>query len=71
MTPEELAADAFGAYLGSIGLDEKRWRAERRAEAEESARCDLLLEAVAEAEGITAVSYTHLVTAGWTPFFSA
>lgn len=54
MTPEELAADAFGAYLGSIGLDEKRWRAERRAEAEESARCDLLLEAVAEAEGITA-----------------
>ncbi|MCD7952622.1 MAG: hypothetical protein LUG14_06835 [Synergistaceae bacterium] len=54
MTAEELAAEAFNAWLGSVGLDEKRWRAQRRAEAEELARCDLMLEAVAETEGLTA-----------------
>ena len=54
MTPEEQADEAFGAYLGSIGGDEKTWRAERRKEAEEAARCDLLLEATAEAEGLEA-----------------
>jgi hypothetical protein len=53
MSPEELADEAFKAYLGSIDLDEERWRRERREEALESARCDLLLEAVAEAEKMT------------------
>ncbi|MDO4545117.1 MAG: trigger factor [Bacillota bacterium] len=52
MTAEELAAEAFDAYLGSIDLDQDKWRKQRRQEAAESARCDLLLEAVAEAEQI-------------------
>lgn len=52
MTPEQLAAEAFTAYLGSIDTDEAKWRQERREEAIESARCDLLLEAVAKAEGL-------------------
>ena len=54
MTREEQTEEAFGAYLGSIGADEKSWRAERRKEAEEAALCDLLLEAVAEAETLYA-----------------
>lgn len=53
MTPAELADEAFTAYLGSIDMDEQKWRAERRQEAAESARCDLLLEAVAKAEGMS------------------
>ena len=52
MTPEQLASEAFAAYLGSIDTDEAKWRQERREEAIESARCDLLLEAVAKAEGL-------------------
>ena len=52
MMPEQLAAEAFAAYLGSIDMDEAKWRRERREEAIESARCDLLLEAVAKAEGL-------------------
>lgn len=54
MSPDELAHEAFTAYLGSIGATEAKWREERRAEAAESARCDLLLEAVADAEGLSA-----------------
>lgn len=53
MTPEEAADDIFAAYLGSIDLTEAQWRAERQEEAEASARCDLLLDAVARAEGLT------------------
>ncbi|MEA4923046.1 MAG: trigger factor [Eubacteriaceae bacterium] len=54
MDPEELTDEAFGAYLGSIGTDEEKWREERRAEAAESARCDLLLDAAARKENISA-----------------
>lgn len=52
MTPEEAASEAFDAYLGSINLNESAWRRERREEAAESARCDLLLDAVADREGL-------------------
>ena len=54
MGADELAAEAFDAYLGSIDLDEKKWRHEHREAAVESARCDLLLEAVAEKEKLQA-----------------
>ncbi len=54
MTQEEQTGEAFNAYLLSIGTDEKSWRKERLKEAEDAARCDLLLEAVADAENISA-----------------
>lgn len=53
LSAEERATDAFNAYLGSIGLNEETWRAERRQQAAESARCDLLLDAVAREEGLS------------------
>ena len=53
MTPEEQANEVFDAYLGTLGLNEKKWREERRRQAAAAARCDLLLEAVAEAEHMT------------------
>ena len=52
LSAEERATAAFNAYLGSIGLNEETWRAERRQQAAESARCDLLLDAVAREEGL-------------------
>jgi trigger factor len=53
MSVEERAQEVFNAYLGSLGLDEKQWRAERQGQALANVRCDLLLDAVAKAEQLT------------------
>lgn len=50
MQPEEQIGEAFKAYLGSIELNEQLWRKERKPQAAQAARFDLMLAAVAEAE---------------------
>ena len=52
MTPDELTTDAFVAYLGSLGLDEKQWRKERETQAAKEVCYDLLLDEVANRENI-------------------
>lgn len=53
MTPDELTNEAFVAYLGSLGLDEKQWRKERETQAAKEVCYDLLLDEVAVREEIT------------------
>ncbi|MGN0158552.1 MAG: trigger factor [Brotaphodocola sp.] len=53
MTPDELTSEAFVAYLGSLGLDEKQWRKERETQAAKEVCYDLLLDEVAAREKIT------------------
>ncbi|MCQ4637051.1 trigger factor family protein [Anaerovorax odorimutans] len=53
MTGDDIADEAFTAYLGTIGLDEEKLRKERRREAVRAVRCDLLFDAVAQAERLT------------------
>lgn len=53
MTAAERSDEAFHAYLKTIGLDEEQLRKERRPAAAAAVRCDLLFEAVAQAEGLT------------------
>lgn len=50
MDADQLADEAFAAYLGTLELDEKHWRETRQDEARYTARCDLLLDAVARRE---------------------
>lgn len=52
MSPDELTNEAFTAYLGSLGLDEKQWRKEREAQAAKEVCYDLLLDEVAVREQI-------------------
>lgn len=52
MTADELGREAFHAYLRTVGLDEEQLERERRPAAASAARCDLLFEAVAAAEGL-------------------
>lgn len=52
MTPDELTNEAFVAYLGSLGLDEKQWRKERETQAAKEVCYDLLLDEVANREEI-------------------
>lgn len=61
MSADEKADAAFDAYLGSLELTEKQWRTERSREAENTARFDLLLHAVAEKEQL-AISTDELHT---------
>lgn len=49
----ERSDEAFHAYLKTIGLDEEQLRKERRPAAAAAVRCDLLFEAVAQAEELT------------------
>ena len=53
MRPEEQIAEAFTAYLGSIDMDEASWRGQNYAQAKRSAHLDLLLNTVAEREGLS------------------
>ncbi len=50
LSPDEQTEEAFTAYLGSLGLDEKQWRKERETQAAREVCIDLLLDAVAEKE---------------------
>ena len=50
MNPEEMSDEIFKAYLGSLDLDEKEWRRQRRTGAAKSVCCDLFLDEVAAAE---------------------
>lgn len=52
MTPEQQTEEAFTAYLGSLGLDEKQWRKEREGQAAREVCQDLLLDEVAKKEKI-------------------
>lgn len=52
MTPDDLTNEAFVAYLGSLGLDEKQWRKERETQAAKEVCYDLLLDEVADREKI-------------------
>lgn len=52
MTPDDLTNEAFVAYLGSLGLDEKQWRKERETQAAKEVCYDLLLDEVANRENI-------------------
>jgi hypothetical protein len=54
MAPEERAAEAFKAYLGSLGLVEEQWKAQNFQKAVQMAKYDLLLDAVADKEQIKA-----------------
>ena len=53
MSPAERSDEAFHAYLRTVGMDEEQLKRERRPAAAAAARCDLLFEAVAQAEGLT------------------
>ena len=53
MQPEERVNEAFTAYLGSIDMTEESWRQQNYERAKQSARLDLLLNAVAEKEEIS------------------
>lgn len=53
MSGDDIADEAFAAYLGTIDLNEKKLREERRPAAIASVRCDLLFDAVAEKERLT------------------
>lgn len=53
MTDEQKTDEAFNAYLGSLELTEKQWREQRREQAADAARFDLLFNAVAEHEGLS------------------
>lgn len=50
MQPEEQIGEAFKAYLSSIELTEPVWRKERKPQAAQAARFDLMLAAIAEEE---------------------
>lgn len=50
MTDDEKINDAFAAYLGSVNQTEEMWRKDNMRRAEDAARFDLLLNAVAEKE---------------------
>lgn len=50
MSGEDVAEEAFEAYLGTLGLNGEILRRERKPEAEAAVRCDLLFDAVAAAE---------------------
>ena len=52
MTDEEKINDAFAAYLGTINQTEEMWRKDNTKRAEDAARFDLLLNAVAQAEKV-------------------
>ncbi len=52
LQPEARIDEAFKAYLGSIELTEPLWRKERKPQAAQAARFDLMLAAVAEAEAL-------------------
>lgn len=54
MTDEEKIDAAFDAYLGSVEQTPELWRQNNRARAEDAAKFDLLLNAVAEREGLEA-----------------
>ena len=53
MTDDEKINDAFAAYLGTINQTEEMWRKDNTKRAEDAARFDLLLNAVAQAEKIS------------------
>ena len=53
MTPDERIDEAFDAYLGSVNQTLGLWRENNTEKARDAARFDLLLGAVAEAEGLT------------------
>ena len=53
MQPDERISEAFTAYLGSLDMDETSWRRQNHEQAMHSARLDLLLNTVAEREGLT------------------
>ena len=53
MQPDDQINEAFTAYLGSLDMDEASWRRQNYEQAMRSARLDLLLNAVAEREGLT------------------
>jgi len=52
MTPEERAAEAYNAYLGSLDITEEGWLKMNMEKAVLYAKFDLLLDAVGEAESI-------------------
>jgi hypothetical protein len=54
MTPEERAAEAFNAYLGSLDLAEEQWKARNFQKAVRMAKYDLLLDTVTDKERIGA-----------------
>ncbi len=60
MSPENQTEEAFTAYLGSLGLDEKQWRKERETLAAKEVCQDLLLDAVAKEEKLE-VSHKELM----------
>ena len=53
MTDDEKINEAFAAYLGTINQTEEMWRKDNTKRAEDAARFDLLLNAVAQAEKIS------------------
>ena len=53
MQPEERINEAFTAYLGSIDMTEESWRQQNYERAKQSAKIDLLLNAVADKEKIS------------------
>ena len=54
MTDGERADEVFGAYLGSLDIDEDAWRSAHRQNAEWLVKKDVLLDGVARAEGLGA-----------------
>ncbi|MBQ2678275.1 MAG: hypothetical protein IJF96_05175 [Firmicutes bacterium] len=50
--PEEMVEEVFKAYLGSLELTEEQWKNQRQLQAAKEVCVDLLLDAVAEEEGI-------------------
>lgn len=52
MTNDEILDEVFEAYLGTLELSEKQWRADRRDQARDAVMFDLLFMAVADKEGL-------------------
>lgn len=52
MTNDEILDEVFEAYLGTLELNEKQWREDRKEQARDAVMFDLLFTAVADREGL-------------------